>query len=232
MGTFQAIYEGGIASTLALAAIAFVAAASWFRRRTFVVAYAALFTMVALADAIHSGPWSPLRSLSPAWESGIGMVFVLVGDYRYFLVVERFAARPDIGAMDATPRRAWLGSFAWMALVPLVTLAISLARPSISGRLSYLAYELLFIALVLVWRFVRLKKKLAPASDDVRKWLFDVTSFELGTYGLWALSDILILAGIELGYLLRIVPNVLYYGLFAWFVAFRAPAAVVKEPAS
>ena len=195
------------------------------------VAYAALFTMVALADAIHLRSMvAPCVLLSPAWERYRDGV----RPRRRLPLLPRRGAlrgRPDIGAMDATPRRAWLGSFAWMALVPLVTLAIRWRGPD--QRLSPVSpTSPVHRALVLVWRFVRLKKKLAPASDDVRKWLFDVTSFELGTYGLWALSDILILAGIELGYCFRIVPNVLYYGLFAWFVAFRAPAAVVKEPAS
>jgi hypothetical protein len=41
----------------------------------------------------------------------------------------------------------------------------------------------------------------------------------------WASCDVLILCGVEIAHVLRIVPNLLYYGVFLPFVFFRAPEA-------
>ncbi|MEZ4253518.1 MAG: hypothetical protein R3B99_35360 [Polyangiales bacterium] len=43
-------------------------------------------------------------------------------------------------------------------------------------------------------------------------------------YALWATADVVLLLGVELGHLLRIVPNVLYYAVFLVFVAATAPS--------
>ena len=40
-------------------------------------------------------------------------------------------------------------------------------------------------------------------------------------YGLWAAADVLILCGVDAGWLVRLVPNQLYYGLFVPFVWWR-----------
>lgn len=232
MGTFEAVYEGPWAATVGLAAIAVGAAVRWFRGQKFLVAYMALFTIVALGDALRSGPWSPLHRLPPEWEDRLGLLFVLAGDYRYFLVVARFLARPRIGAAEPTPRRAWAVAFGWMMIVPIVTYALGAISPRFTGRGSYLAYELQMIALVLVFRVVLLPRGLAAAPAAIGRWLRAVTDFELATYALWALADIVIFAGADAGFLLRIVPNVLYYGLFVWFVAARAPAEALTEPAT
>jgi hypothetical protein len=44
----------------------------------------------------------------------------------------------------------------------------------------------------------------------------------------WASCDVLILSGVEAGHLLRIVPNVLYYGALLPFILLRAPASAVR----
>ena len=44
-------------------------------------------------------------------------------------------------------------------------------------------------------------------------WLQRVSRFVLFYYGLWATADVIILAtGSDLGFALRVVPNLLYYG--------------------
>jgi hypothetical protein len=50
-----------------------------------------------------------------------------------------------------------------------------------------------------------------------------VASFEIVQYALWALADVLILSGMSWGFLLRIVPNSLYYAFFLPFVWWTAP---------
>ncbi|MEN8159516.1 MAG: hypothetical protein ABFS41_05515, partial [Myxococcota bacterium] len=47
-------------------------------------------------------------------------------------------------------------------------------------------------------------------------------------YALWAACDVLILAGVDAGWLVRCLPNQLYYGLtvpFVWWRFFAAPRA-------
>jgi hypothetical protein len=43
-------------------------------------------------------------------------------------------------------------------------------------------------------------------------------SFVVVYYGLWATSDLLILGGLDAGWLLRAVPNQLYYAVWIPFV--------------
>jgi hypothetical protein len=225
---FESLYKSPWIATAALAAVNVVAFALWLRRQSFLVAFVGLFTVVALGDALRSGVWSPLHA-SP-WEDAIGMGFVLAGDFRYFLLVERFSWRPKTGALDATHPKAWVSAFALMAIVPLICLWLTTRYPArFSGRSSFLTYELMFIALAIGLRFLVLPRRLAAAPSAVRSWLLDITHWEIANYALWAVADVIILfAGLDAGFALRMVPNVMYYGLFSCFVAFRAPAEVKK----
>jgi hypothetical protein len=52
-----------------------------------------------------------------------------------------------------------------------------------------------------------------------------VSRFVLLYYGLWATADVIILAtGSDLGFALRVVPNVLYYGGLIGAIGRMAPA--------
>ena len=225
---FESVYDSPWASTLALAAVSVIAFALWLRRQSFLVAYVGLFTLVSLGDALRSGTWSPLHLLASPWEDAVGMGFVLLGDFRYFLLVERFTAKPKSGATEKTAARAWAFAIGFTLIVPLITLWLSKAYPArFAGRALYMAWEALFIVLAVGLRVFVLRRRLAPASAAVRSWLLDVTHFEIATYALWLLADCIILfAGADAGFALRIVPNIMYYGLFVCFVAFRAPAEV------
>jgi hypothetical protein len=225
---FQALYDSPWLATAALAVTSFVGLCAWLRRGSFLVAFVVLFTVEILADALRSGTWSPLHLLASPWEDAVGMGFVLAGDFRYFLLVERFAWRPKSGARDATAPQAWASSLGLMAIVPLLVLGLQKAYPArfADMRWSYLAYELLFVALVAGLRAGSLPRRLAEAPAAVRKWLLDVTHYEIAQYSLWALADVVILCGADAGFALRLVPNLMYYGLFVSFVAFRAPAEV------
>jgi hypothetical protein len=56
-----------------------------------------------------------------------------------------------------------------------------------------------------------------------RRWVHEVSLLFALLYFGWAGADVLLLAGVELGHLLRIVPNVLYYAGFLAWVYLRAP---------
>ena len=226
---FESIYESPWIATALLALVNLVGLAVWLRRATFLVRYLVLFALVAFADALRSGSWSPLHLLASPVEEQLGVAFVLAGDLRYFLLTERFACAPAIGPHDRTPARAWLGAVALTLLVPSIAFAGMRLLPSVlAGRKLYLAWELACLALALGHRFVLLPKRLAATPASVRAWLLDVNVFVLAYYGLWSLSNALLLGGVEAAYVLRIVPNVLYYGVFLWFVALRAPAEVER----
>jgi len=227
---FESLYDSPWVATFALAAITVGGFALWLRRRSFLVGYVGLFTLLAVADALRSGPWSPLHLLASPWEDLIGLGFVLLGDFRYFLVVERFTSRPSSKALDPTTPKAWAAAIGLTMIVSGISLVLTKAMPDrFAGRWAFLGWELMFIVLAVVLRFVVLPRRLAAAPEAVRKWLFEVTHFEIATYALWALADIIILAGADAGFALRIVPNVMYYGLFVCFVAFRAPPEVSRE---
>jgi hypothetical protein len=93
----------------------------------------------------------------------------------------------------------------------------------------FLVYEAMFFVLALVIYAAVLPKRLAGVDPDLARWVKLLTLFELMQYGLWATADVLILSGVtEPGYLLRVVPNTLYYGAFLPFAWVTAPAALRK----
>jgi hypothetical protein len=227
---FQSIYDSPWVATFALAVVAIVSYAAWVRKQPFLVAYVGLCTLLAVGDALRSGSWSPLRLLGEPLEDQIGMVFVILGDYRFFLVTERYSGSPrqTIGPLDPTPRKVWLSALALTAIVPPIVYVVTkmVAPVAFAGRRTFLLYEVMFVVLALVMRFVVLPRRLAGAPDAVRRWLYEIAHFEIALYALWVIADVIIMAGADAGFALRIVPNVMYYGLFTAFVAFRAPREV------
>ena len=93
-------------------------------------------------------------------------------------------------------------------IVPLSSQAVLAVMPSSldSPRMLYFVYEVGFLILtscLLAWH-----PGLARAA-----WLKPISFFVLLYYGLWALADLILLTtGSDLGFALRVLPNVLYYG--------------------
>lgn len=225
---FQAIYESPWATTAAVGAASFAALAMWLRRRTFLVAFFVLFTVEILADALRSGSWSPLTLLKSPWAGSIDIAFILLGDFRFFLVTERFARRPAARPADATAPSAWASAAAFTLIVPVLSAILIRNLPATFAepRRTYLSYEVMFLVLALILRFVVLPRRLAAAPAAVRAWLLRIALFQIVQYGLWALADVIILGGADAGFALRLVPNAMYYALFLPFVAWTAPAEV------
>lgn len=222
---FQAIYESPWHNPAAFWALGVAFLAWWMRRKAFLVAYFALFVVEILADTLATGGLSGLR---PPWATPISIAFVILGDFRYFLLVERFAWRPATTPHDDTAPSAWASAAALSLVVPV---ASSIANRALAGRVvdvrwTYLTYEVMFLAFALALRFAILPKRLAALAPEVRAWLLAVTSFEIAQYALWASADIVILAGADAGFALRLAPNAMYYAIFLPFVAWRAPAEV------
>jgi hypothetical protein len=223
---FQAVYESPLFHPVLfwIGGAAFVAALA--RRMPFLYGYLVVFALEILADATLTGPWSPVPGIK-ALATVVPLVFVILGDARYFVLVERARA----GRLDA---RA-IGVAAGLSLVvPITSWVPQLVWPAAfaDSRHVFLLYELMFVALAAGMR-AWLPQRLARAGDDDEarasaRWAIRATEFELAQYALWAASDVLILAGFDAGFALRLLPNAMYYVLFLPFVAWSAPRALLE----
>lgn len=214
----KALYDSGwhhpFAAYLGLAVLVVLLARA--PRGTFLFRWAAFFGLVLAADATITGAWSPLPSSSPLFTP-LSIAFVILGDARFFFLQERFA-RPDASRLQVTIVAALTS-----LVVPVTSTLLREVFPLLSeGRWLFLGYELLALAFVLGTWLVRYRPALEAES---RRWLGRVTAIFVTLYALWATADVLILWGVELGHLLRIVPNVLYYAVFLVATVALAPRA-------
>ena len=208
----SAFHHPGIA-WLAGAVAAFLVA----RKQRFLIGWFIVFLVAILADAWSTGALSHIPK-EHAWIAGV--VFVILGDLRFFLVAERFAR----GRLDGRAIGVAVGA---SFLVPVTTEILRRAVPFIGStpRYTFLTYEVLFLVVALVARFVVYPGRLlGVVQPPVRRWVLSIANFEIVQYGLWITCDLLLLAGVEAALLLRLVPNTLYYGVFLPFVVLRAPA--------
>jgi hypothetical protein len=156
-----------------------------------------------------------LGALSATLASVVPLAFVLAGDYRYWLLV--VAATPD-GRL-APGAQSWLEAAGLTLLVPIFAQLAVRALPDTPGgpRALYLIYELSFTALA---------ASLPLWHPNVRanRWLRSLGRFVMLYYGLWATADVILLTtGADLGYALRVLPNLLYYGGLIAAIAWLAP---------
>ena len=180
--------------------------------------YCALLGLLSILDAwLTSAHIFGLGALPPALAGIVPLFFVLAGDFRYLLVV-------GVGTADGRlelRRRSVLGALALTVVVPLLTQIVLRALPeTMSGaRVMFLIYELSFTGLTLAllrWH---------PSARS-RGWIRSLSWFVVLYYGLWAAADLLILGtGSDLGYLLRMLPNLLYYGGLIAVIGLSAPRA-------
>ena len=225
--TWDAFYHGdlqGLWSLIVVPAL-FLLARPWRRPRRagadpraagFVCAWATVFTLATIAD-----PPAIVRLGLPV------LPFVLLGDFRVFLLVLG-VAEPDRPLSGAIARAA-----AWTMVVPVIAwtsyhLAIAVAGP-LPEQVLWLAYEIAFVALALWWR-----ARLVPARRPIAlRYLRAVLAYVALYYALWGVADVLILAGVDLGWALRVIPNQLYYSLWmpvAWGLFFSRRYASTRSP--
>ena len=175
----------------------------------FAFLYCLVFTVETLLDPICTGLL--VRGATDGAATAVSLFFVLLGDFRVLLL-----AFLCCGVYAA--RAALLRATLWTFPVPVCAFLLNAALESALGPLAsytlYLIHELLFVALslALVVRF--------GSAPFVRRCLLYVACY----YALWAGADVLILLGVDAGYLLRAVPNQLYYAFFTPWVWLAARA--------
>lgn len=182
---------------------------------SFVFAYCLIFSVETLLDPLLGGPVSVWLGWPAALQSAVMFGFVWLGDFRVTLLVCELggAARP------------WLRAVLLASLVPVVDLVLffGLLRslwPEIPGQLLWLVHEIAFLTLALWMRAVWVPRLTPEEPDGHRRFLRRTLAYVTVYYALWASADLLILAGSDLGWALRLVPNQLYYGFWTPFVFF------------
>lgn len=181
----------------------------------FLWTYALVFTVETLLDSFSTSllaKWLGVAgtSVGTAWM----VAFVLLGDWRVFVLVLRLAR----------PRTRWLrDATLWTLLVPLAALAVEsgLRRrwPELPEQTIWLVYELAFLAVAVVLRTLLVPRWTAREAPERAPLLRAVLGYVATYYGLWALSDALVMVfDLDAGWALRVVPNQLYYSFWTPFV--------------
>jgi hypothetical protein len=184
------------------------------RARPFAARYGAVFALSIAADGWLGGPLTPLAQGSAA-ATASGVVFVVAGDLRYFIAVERLVR----GALDG---RALWTALGLSAIVPAASEVFRRVAAGAELRVVFLAYEVLFFLMVLALRARVLPRRLLRAQDPVRRAVLALTAFELLQYGLWAGADAVVLAtASDAGFAVRLAANFMYYTLFVPFALWQ-----------
>ena len=185
----------------------------------FVFAYSIVFALETMVDPFAGGPL--LRWLGVAagnTQTAVMVLFVLLGDFRVFLLALVLGAQDGGGRLR---EREVITACGWTLLVPLVAVAGEAAVRAVMAnppeQSIWIVYETAFVAMALVWRQVIVPARVRSGDAALRAYLQTVWLYVAVYYALWALADVVIVAGMDGGWALRLVPNQLYY---AWYVPF------------
>lgn len=178
--------------------------------------YCIALASLSLLDAwLTTNDVPGIGPLTGAAASFVPLAFVLLGDFRFFLFIE--SAKPD-GTLGASAG-AWMRASAWTLLVPVASQLAVFGLGANEPRILFFVYEMLFVLLS-----VGLAQVYLPRRSRALRWTRRVTRFVIAYYALWAAADAIILTtGADVGFLLRLVPNALYFGGLVPAIAWAAP---------
>ncbi|MEW6273462.1 MAG: hypothetical protein AB1689_29640 [Thermodesulfobacteriota bacterium] len=187
----------------------------------FVRAYALVFAVETILDSFATGPLARWLGIAGTRAGTALMIaFVLIGDFRVLLLLQRLS-RPALRPLQLAAESAL-----WTLPVPLIAVVADNVLQAAAGpwpeQSIWVVYELAFFLFALFLRQVLLPDWLEATSGPRLAYLQAVTSYVAVYYALWAIADVMILVlGLDLGWLVRVVPNQLYYAFFVPFVYFR-----------
>ena len=193
--------------------------------------YLIFFSLTLILDALVAG--GVLKDVDRSTQVGLEVFFVWLHDFRFFYLVGAllYAGKGLEAARGLSLDGSILKPAFLLSLMPtLMLLAANFARPDFftQVRHQFLMYEIACFALVmLLWMKVLSKATESLALPD-RRFLKSIFIPVAAYYGLWAASDILILQKVEYGFLLRIIPNFIYYTVFLWWIYFATPFATAN----
>ncbi len=198
------------------------------RIELFIDCYATVFAFETLIDPLATNPMLKALGIADSHAAtAVTVFFVLLGDFRVYLLVFALLAL----SFGAPWRQGLPLASCATLLVPIVAVAVNQASrrrwPGLDANAIWLIYETSFFFVALA-----LRRHVRSAPPLVRGALRDVLAYVAVYYALWALSDVLIqVFALDVGWLLRIVPNQLYYGLWIPFVVWRCRFAASDSAA-
>lgn len=183
-----------------------------------------VFAFETMLDPIATGPWLKSAALRDTFAATlVPFLFVYLGDLRVLLV-----ARAALHPAEPFGRRLGFAAGA-TAIVPIATgLLYGVHRaiwPGANGQWMWMIYEAGFLALCVYAVRVWLPREAARSGGiegEARGFLAALFGYSAAYYALWLAADVLIvIAGLDLGWAVRIVPNQLYYAFWVPFVYAR-----------
>ncbi len=186
-----------------------------------------LLILFTFLDGLRAGEWLRLGGKGHALYEPFAYFFILFGDLRYFLLMYRYGKHHDLPEYRVSPWTTWVAIIAWTLAPTLLLFLGDLVLPAAFDvpRHIFLVYELIMFCAALLFLNGLLPSWFENHKDsEMFIWLRRVTYVEMAHYGLWALSDVLILSGVDAGYALRFVPDTIYYTFFIVAVYAFAPA--------
>ena len=226
--TWKAFYQSELQSVWAVVLVpaCFLLWALWAGRlrgpgteaeAAFVRRYALFFGVLTVLDPVCTGPFTRWLGLGEAAGTAVMLGFVLLGDFRVFLLL--FGLRAGGAWRGPAARRAGLWTLAVPAFAWPVHQGLTIFDPALPSQTLWLVYEAAFMGLALTLRRGLSRDEAFAGRPVLRAYLRRVLAYVAVYYGLWALSDALVLgAGLDAGWALRVLPNQLYYALFVPFV--------------
>jgi hypothetical protein len=215
-GPFALFYASAWQQPIALWLAALAGAAVCLARRDLhasVRAYCLALTALSLLDAwLTANHVFGIGTLPAPLASAVPLFFVLAGDFRYLLLWEVATPHGSIAPSARGAARAAVLT----AIVPIT--AFAAAGWHANPRVLWITHELAFCALtaaLLRWH------------PNVRAlpWVRAVSRIVLLYYALWATADAILLAtAADVGYALRVIPNLLYYGGLIAVIALAPPS--------
>jgi hypothetical protein len=179
-----------------------------------------ILAVLAIVDACLTGELAPFPGAIVPY---VAIPFVILGDVRFFFLLERYARK---GGTSTSLTKLFLRSVGWGLIVPATAYATKMAfYPERTNQWIFLTYESYFTVLALVFNTLILPRWMASwdIALDRERWIRGLGWLVFVFYLLWASADVVILSGHEWGYLVRMIPNIMYYAVFGWFVILSAP---------
>jgi hypothetical protein len=186
----------------------------------FVAALTLFFSLETMIDPISTGPLLKLDSLRGSHAASIiPFIFVLLGDLRVLLLAV------GVAQPERSLRRILGWALAMSLIVPIgagsIFALIRWVNPEVHGQVLWMLYEFGFLALCIflarTWA-----PRVAESDSTTIAFLQSVFGYSAAYYLLWLLADVfIVVADMDLGWAIRMVPNQLYYAFWAPFVYWR-----------
>jgi hypothetical protein len=186
----------------------------------FVSGLTLFFAVETMLDPIATGPLLDLEFFADRWSATlIPFLFVLLGDLRVLLLAIG-VARPDRTLRD---NLTW--ALRTALIVPIIAwVGFKIAGwiwPDVHGQVLWMIYEFGFLVLCIYFGRVWLPRNLSPEAPMLG-FLNTVFGYSAAYYALWLIADVfIVVADLDLGWAIRIIPNQLYYAFWAPFVYWR-----------